>query len=77
MDFIESYRLPIPPIPEQKRIVAQLDELSAASQRLETIYKQKQKALEELKQALLHKAFSGDLTAQFDPMVPDEEGCYV
>jgi type I restriction enzyme S subunit len=35
MDFIESYKLPIPTIPEQKRIVAQLDELSAASKRLE------------------------------------------
>ena len=68
MDFIESYKLPIPTIPEQKRIVAQLDELSAASKRLEALYKQKQKALEELKQALLHKAFSGDLTAQPEPL---------
>ena len=48
--------------------MAQLDELSAASKRLEALYKQKQKALEELKQALLHKAFSGDLTAQPEPL---------
>ena len=66
--LLKEINIPLPPLPEQKRIVAQLDELSAASKRLEALYKQKQKALEELKQALLHKAFSGDLTAQPEPL---------
>jgi type I restriction enzyme S subunit len=45
----------------QEKIVAQLDALSAETQRLSAIYSRKLAALEELKQALLHRAFSGEL----------------
>ena len=46
---------------EQKAIVAVLAALAAETQRLERLYGQKQAALGELKKALLHRAFSGEL----------------
>ncbi len=48
-------------IPEQKKIVATLEKLSAETQRLESLYARKLSALDELKAALLHQAFSGQL----------------
>jgi len=46
---------------EQKSIVAKLDALSTETKKLEAIYKQKLADLEELKKAVLKKAFSGEL----------------
>jgi type I restriction enzyme S subunit len=56
---------PIPTfnLTEQQAIVKKLDELAAETQRLETIYRQKITALKELKQSILQKAFTGELTA--------------
>ncbi len=51
-----------PPLPDQHRIVAELDALSAQTKQLESIYQQKIVCLNELKQALLQKAFNGELT---------------
>jgi type I restriction enzyme S subunit len=47
----------------QKRIVQKLDELSKETQRLESLYRQKLAAIAELKQSILQKAFSGQLTS--------------
>jgi type I restriction enzyme S subunit len=49
---------------EQKRIAASLDDVLFESKRLEGIYQQKLDYLEDLKQAILQKAFAGELTAQ-------------
>ena len=46
---------------EQQLIAAELDALRAETQRLESIYQRKLAALDELKNSLLHQAFSGDL----------------
>lgn len=46
--------LSIPPLKEQKTIVAKLDGLSEETQRLATIYERKLAALDELKKSLLH-----------------------
>ncbi len=48
-------------LPEQKRIVSTLELLSAETQRLGSIYQRKFAALDELKQSLLHQAFTGQL----------------
>jgi type I restriction enzyme, S subunit len=48
---------------EQLEIVDALDSLREKTQRLESIYQRKIQALDELKQSLLHQAFSGQLTA--------------
>ena len=45
----------------QEQIVEKLDALSVETRRLAAIYSRKLAALEELKQALLHRAFSGEL----------------
>ncbi len=52
-----------PTIAEQKVVADTLNELLAETQRLEAIYKQKLTALKELKQSILQKAFTGELTA--------------
>ena len=46
---------------EQKRIVEKLDILYAKTQELEQIYTQKLANLDELKQSVLQRAFSGKL----------------
>lgn len=46
---------------EQQKIVAQLDELQEQTKKLEQIYEQKIKDLDELKQSILQKAFNGEL----------------
>lgn len=46
---------------EQKSIVAKLDDLSAETKKLETIYKQKLSDLEALKKSVLKKTFNGKL----------------
>lgn len=48
-------------IDQQKTIVAQLETLQEETLRLEALYQRKIEALDELKQSLLHQAFSGNL----------------
>jgi len=52
-----------PSFAEQKAIVAIINEIATETQRLESIYRQKLAALNELKQTILQKAFTGELTA--------------
>jgi type I restriction enzyme, S subunit len=57
-----NFSFPVPKsLPEQRRIVAKLDELSAETKKLEAIYRQKLADLEELKKSILQKAFNGEL----------------
>ena len=56
-------KIPLPPLPEQKRIVAILDELKANSTGLVCAARRKLDLLAGLKQSILHKAFAGELTA--------------
>ena len=58
-------RFSVPKIPKEKQeiIVAELDVISEKVSSLETIYRQKIAALNELKQSILQKAFTGQLTA--------------
>ena len=55
--------IPFPPKEQRGDIVERIEDLSSESQRLEAIYQQKLTTLTELKQSLLQKAFSGELTA--------------
>jgi type I restriction enzyme S subunit len=56
--------IPFPSLTEQNRLVTKMDELAAETQRLETIYRRKIAALNELKQSILQKAFTGELTVR-------------
>lgn len=51
----------IPPLATQRSLVAQMNSVVANGRRLESIYQRKLAALDELKQSLLHQAFSGAL----------------
>ena len=56
--------IPIPSHSEQQRLVVQLDDLAAQIRLLSMVYQQKLERLAELKQAILQKAFAGELTAR-------------
>jgi type I restriction enzyme S subunit len=57
----KSTPISIPSLKMQLDTVAELDALSAETQRLESTYKRKLEALDELKKSLLHQAFTGKL----------------
>ena len=61
LGFFTQLPVPTPSIPVQREVVSRLDDLRAETQRLESIYQRKLAALAELKKALLHQAFTGEL----------------
>jgi type I restriction enzyme S subunit len=61
LGYLRNFPISIPPLTKQLEVVASLDDLSNESQRLESIYRQKLVALDELKKSLLHQAFNGEL----------------
>ena len=60
-EALAKFPIPIPPLPEMRRAIATFEALAAQTQRLESLYQRKLAALDELKQSLLHQAFSGAL----------------
>lgn len=54
--------VPVPPFPEQTRLLEALDELAAQTSSIEEIQKQKLASFELLKQSVLHRAFAGEMT---------------
>jgi type I restriction enzyme, S subunit len=48
-------------MPEQRAIIAKVDDLHEDTQRLARLYERKLAALEALKKSLLHQAFTGQL----------------
>jgi len=60
--MIEEFRIPISPLPEQRRIVAKIDSLSAKSGRARDHLDQLPLLVEKYKQAILTAAFRGELT---------------
>lgn len=57
--------IPLPPLDEQRRIVAKLDALFAHTQRARAELARVPKLVERAKQAVLAKAFSGELTREW------------
>jgi len=55
------FKLPIPSVIEVREHVAKFDELATQTRSLENSYKKKLEQIRDLKQAILHKAFSGNL----------------
>ncbi|MDB9445208.1 restriction endonuclease subunit S [Anabaena sp. CS-542/02] len=54
----------MPSLDEQNQITNRIDDLKSETQSLENIYRQKIAALKELKQSILQKAFTGELTVR-------------
>ena len=65
MDFVRNYPVPLPPLDEQERIVTRIESLFAkldeAKEKAETVLY----SYETRKAAILHKAFTGELTAKW------------
>ena len=65
MDYVRTCPIPVPPLPEQQRIVDRIESLFA---KLDEAKQKAQDALDSFetrKAAILHKAFTGELTAQW------------
>ncbi|MBO4628461.1 MAG: restriction endonuclease subunit S [Treponema sp.] len=59
--ILGDFEVPLPPLEEQKRIVAHLNSLSEKVHKLEEIYTKQLADCDELKQSFLQKAFAGEL----------------
>ena len=64
-DRFSLLSLPLAPLPEQRRIIAKLDSLRALSARASRELDRIPTLIEYYKQAILAKAFSGELTAEW------------
>ena len=62
MGTFKDKLFPFPSVKEQKRIVVKLNNLSAETKKLESVYQKKIEDLEELKKSILQKAFEGKLS---------------
>jgi type I restriction enzyme S subunit len=58
---IASFHVPLPPVPEQRRIVAYLDDLQAKVDQLKTLQAQTAAELDALLPSILDRAFRGEL----------------
>lgn len=67
----EGQRFPFPPLKQQKEIVATLNHLRENTQNIATICQQKLTFLAELKQSILQKAFTGELTGEPDKILTE------
>ena len=57
----QSFVVPVPPLSEQRRIVAELDALQAETDALKRLQGETQKELDALLPAILDKAFNGEI----------------
>ncbi|NGX16138.1 restriction endonuclease subunit S [Wenzhouxiangella sp. XN24] len=64
LERLKTIELPVPAIEFQEQLVTKLDDLLSEVRRFESVQHQKLNALDELKQSILTKAFSGELTAR-------------
>lgn len=71
-DRFMGLEFPLPPIPEQRRIVKKLETLSARSKQARTHLTAIKSLVGRYKQAVLKSAFCGDLTADWRAITPPE-----
>ena len=70
---IEGLEIPIPPLDEQRRIVARIEELTARSKTAKEALQAIPPLLEKFRQSVLAAAFRGDLTAEWRHLNPQLE----
>lgn len=70
---MKQLELPLPPLPEQRRIVARIEALQARSQKAREALEAVGPLLEQFRQSVLAAAFRGDLTADWRAKYPNTE----
>lgn len=70
---VRDYRISVPPLNEQKRIVAKIEELQSLSRRAREALETVPELLEQLRQSILATAFRGDMTRQWREQNPVAE----
>ncbi len=70
---LKKYETPLPPLNEQRRIVAKIEALTARSRRAKQALDAIPTLLERFRQSVLASAFRGDLTADWRAKNPDVE----
>ncbi|MBD1825951.1 restriction endonuclease subunit S [Microcoleus vaginatus GB1-A2] len=73
LGIIKATKVPIPPLNEQRRIVAKVEALKARSQRVKQELEAIPALLDQFRQSVLAAAFRGDLTADWREKKPDVE----
>ena len=71
--FVREASFPVPPLNEQKRIVAKLEALRGHSSRARAALEAVEPLLERFRQSVLAAAFRGDLTRKWREQHPDVE----
>ena len=64
-EIIKKHEIPLPPINEQQRIVNRIESLFAKLDRAKELIENTLAQFEQNKMAILHKAFTGELTAKW------------
>lgn len=72
-DDVRSYHIPLPPINEQRRIVAKLDALFEKSRSIREKLDRLPRLLANLQRSILNSAFRGDLTREWRARNPTVE----
>lgn len=65
-ESVRSLLIPLPSMKTQQEVVEKIKDIEPEISNLESIYQQKLKALHELKQSILQKAFTGELTTDIN-----------
>ncbi len=76
-DFVLETKIPLAPLPEQRRIVAKIEALQARSRKAREALEAIPPLLEQFRQSVLAAAFRGDLTADWREQHPDVESASV
>lgn len=71
LGMIQDLKISVPTLEKQTEILEKLESIMENSKRLESVYQTKINSLNELKQSLLQKAFSGELTAEGDKLMDE------
>jgi len=65
MDYVRNYMVPLPPLSEQHRIIESIESLFAKLDEAKEAAQAVVDGFEDRKAAILHKAFTGELTAEW------------
>jgi type I restriction enzyme S subunit len=61
LDKLKAVKVPVPPLPEQRRIVARIEALTVRAEHAKSLLAEAQSELASFTPALLAKAFRGEL----------------